>query len=126
MGLGVVPMDSRVHVLYMLMTLVILTDVTVVSRVAWSEVGTGVSVSISKNLSKHISLSKRLSAGVRTAVDIVSDHIDTYASKWQTSTEIMKCPALNAAFAAHVERCVLTVHIHMYMIVLTASSSIHI
>jgi hypothetical protein len=48
MGLGVVPMNTRVHVLYMLITLMILTDVNVVSRHAWGEVGTGVSVSISK------------------------------------------------------------------------------
>jgi hypothetical protein len=52
----------------------------------------------------RIKLSKRFSAGVRTAVDTVSQHIDAYAAKWQTSTEIMKSPAMNTAFAAHVER----------------------
>jgi hypothetical protein len=96
MGLGVIPLDTRVHVLMMAMAFVIITDVNVVSRHAWTDL----------NQHKHIKLSKRFSAGVRTAADTVSQHIDAYAAKWQTSTEIMKSPALNAAFTAHVERYV--------------------
>jgi hypothetical protein len=101
MGLGVIPIDTRVHVFIIVMAFVIITDVTVISRRAWIEIGTH----------NHIKLSKRLSAGVRTAVDTVSQHIDAYAAKWQTSTEIMKSPALNAAFAAHVERYAHAKHI---------------
>jgi hypothetical protein len=106
MGLGVIPVDTRVHLFIIVMACLIITDVNVVSRHAWGEVGSG---------HKHVNLSKRFSAGVRTAVDTVSQHMDAYAAKWQTSTEIMKSPALNAAFAAHVERytlrtqCVLVV-----------------
>jgi hypothetical protein len=94
MGLGVIPLDTRVHVLIMAMAFVIITDVNVVSRRAWTDL----------NQHTHSNIGKRFSAGVRTAVDTVSQNIDAYAAKWQTSTEIMKSPALNAAFAAHVER----------------------
>eukprot|EP00953_Heterococcus_sp_UTEX-ZZ885_P022878 12623-Heterococcus_DN1.PRE.2 len=95
MGLGVVPLDTRVHVFIIAMAFVIITDVTVISRNAWTDLSP---------MRHSIKLSKRFSAGVRTAVDTVSQHNDAYAAKWQTSTEIMKSPAMNAAFAAHVER----------------------
>jgi hypothetical protein len=95
MGLSIIPVDTRVHLFIIVMAVVIITDVNVISRRAWGEIGTR---------HKHIKLSKRFSAGVRTAVDTVSQHLDAYALRWQTSTEIMKSPALNAAFAAHVER----------------------
>jgi hypothetical protein len=97
MGLGVVPMDTRVHVFIIAMAFVIITDVNVISRHAWTD--------LSPSHNNRVKLSKRFSAGVRTAVDTVSQHMDAYAAKWQSSTEIMKSPALNAAFAAHVERC---------------------
>jgi hypothetical protein len=37
MGLGVVPLDTRVHVFIIAMAFVIITDVCVISRHAWTD-----------------------------------------------------------------------------------------
>jgi hypothetical protein len=48
---------------------------------------------------------RRITNSLRGAAVAVCTSVDNYASKWQCSTEIMKSQYLNAAFAAHVERC---------------------
>ncbi|KAG5177950.1 hypothetical protein JKP88DRAFT_248410 [Tribonema minus] len=92
MANGVLPVDTRIHVFIIVMQLVIMTDVNVVSRLSWSEIG-------------GAKARQRIKGSMRCAVDAVCDKMDEYSAKWVNSTQIMKSPALNAAFAVHVERC---------------------
>jgi hypothetical protein len=58
--------------------------------------------------------SRRITNSLKGAAVAVCASVDSYASKWHCSAEIMKSTYLNAAFAAHVER-----YVHMLLLILT-------
>jgi hypothetical protein len=103
MARGYTAVDTRIHAIIVFMGALMLTDVNVVSRQYWGAVG-------SAKQQQRLKLSERITRSVkrsmRCAIDAVNDQVDAYSGHWMSCCEIMQCPAMNAAFAAHVERCV--------------------
>eukprot|EP00953_Heterococcus_sp_UTEX-ZZ885_P021749 12115-Heterococcus_DN1.PRE.2 len=107
---GVLEFNTQIHILMIVMCYLIITDVTVYSRCSWNHaVGSGTRNDVSAKrkgtvLDQAKLNSRRITNSLRGAAVAVCASVDSYASKWHCSAEIMKSTYLNAAFAAHVER----------------------
>jgi hypothetical protein len=101
---GYMAVDTRIHACIVFISLLMITDVNVVSRQYWGAVS-------SAKQQQRMTLSDRIARifkrNDRCAVEIVSDPAESITKCWMSSCEIMKSPAMNAAFAAHVEKYVL-------------------
>ncbi|KAG5181703.1 hypothetical protein JKP88DRAFT_246072 [Tribonema minus] len=92
----IIPFDTRIHILLMVCFFSIIVDVNYYSRRYWDPAST----SKPKQQGRW-----RFNRSVRTAVAYLEDAVSTYSKQWKTSIDMIQVPALNVAFAAHVERC---------------------
>jgi hypothetical protein len=104
---GFMAVDTRIHALVVLLNAIMIADVNIVSRRYWGAVSSTKQLQRSK-LSECIA--RIFQRNDRCAVDVVSGPEQSFTERWTSSCEIMKCPAMNAAFAAHVEKYVVIEH----------------
>jgi hypothetical protein len=110
--------DTRIHYILIFMSFVTVTDVTVVSRQFWGELGTN-----SHKQGKFFErITRSIKRSTRLAVDVAHENTEDYSTRWNTSYEIMQSPSMNAAFAAHVEKCVLSTVITLYTYMLSCGT----